>query len=190
MVNLGYVLRISSEQGMTLSAELSVQCSYCRGIVPTEEECLRCGAPLEGRINISVGNEAALQELIESSHQKLIESGTSAAETAFGVGCTLGFLVGGLLMVIIFFAITKIWTIFAVILFILTLVSFLVSSLLANRARQATARTTYEREVLPEINQFITQNSLSQDEFNYQAADLLPADSPLLFFNTPQGNQI
>ncbi len=160
-------------------------------MVPAEEvECLRCGAPLEGSTKITVVNEAALQKLIENSHQKLVASGTSAAETAFGVGCTLGLLVGGLLMVIIFFAISKTWTILAVILFILILISFLVSSLLANRARQATTRTSYEREVKPEIDQFITEYELSQDEFNHQAAEILPADSPLLLYSSPQGKQV
>ncbi len=176
---------------MTLSVDLSIQCSYCLRMVPAEElECPRCGAPLEISNKGTVDHEAALQELIENSHQKLIASGTSAAETAFGVGCTLGFLVGGLLMVIIFFAITKTWTILAVILLILTLVSFLVSSLLANRARQATTRTSYEREVKPEINQFITEYNLGADEFNDKAAELLPGDSPLLLFTSARRNQM
>jgi len=170
---------------------LSIQCSYCFGMVPAEEvECPRCGAPLDGSTQVSDSQEAALQEFIENSHQKLVDSGTSAAEVAFGVGCTLGFLVGGLLMVIIFFAITKTWTILAVILFILTLISFLVSSLLANRARQATTRTSYEREVKPEIDQFITEYELSQDEFNGQAAEILPADSPMLLYSSRQGKQV
>jgi ABC-type multidrug transport system fused ATPase/permease subunit len=160
-------------------------------MVPAEEvECPRCGAPLEDSPQISDSQEAALQELIENSHQKMIASGASAAELAFGVGCTLGFLVGGLLMVIIFFAITKTWTILAVILFILTLISFLVSSILANRARGATTRTSYEREVKPEIDQFITEYGLSQDEFNDQAAEILTADSPLLLYSSRQGKQV
>lgn len=160
-------------------------------MVPAEEvECLRCGAPLGDSTQISDSQEAVLQELIENSHQKLVASGTSAAEIAFGVGCTLGLLVGGLLMVIIFFAITKTWTILAVILFILILISFLVSSTLANRARQATTRTSYEREVKPEIDQFITEYGLSQDEFNDQAAEILPSDSPLLLYSSRQGKQV
>lgn len=176
---------------MTHSMILSVQCSYCFGMVPAEEvECLRCGAPLDDSTQISDSQEAVLQELIENSHQKLVASGTSAAEIAFGVGCTLGLLVGGLLMVIIFFAITKTWTILAVILFILILISFLVSSILANRARQATTRTSYEREVKPEIDQFITEYGLSQVEFNDQAAEILPADSPLLLYSSRQGKQV
>jgi ABC-type multidrug transport system fused ATPase/permease subunit len=160
-------------------------------MVPAEEvECPRCGAPLYDSTQISDSQEAALQEITENSHQKLVASGTSAAELAFGVGCTLGFLVGGLLMVIIFFAITKTWTILAVILFILTLISFLVSSILANRARQATTRTSYERELKPEIDQFITEYRLSQDEFNDQAAEILPADFPLLFYSSRQRKQV
>jgi ABC-type multidrug transport system fused ATPase/permease subunit len=170
---------------------LSIQCSYCFGMVPAEEaECPRCGAPLEDTTQIGESREATLQEFVENSHQKLVQSGTSAAELALGVGCTLGFLVGGLLMVIIFIAITKTWTILALILFILTLISFLVSSILANRARQATTRTSYEREVKPEIDQIIGEYGLSQDEFNDMATEILPLDSPFLLYLPRQGKQV
>lgn len=180
---------MSSEQEMSHTVDLTIQCSYCLGMVPAGEvECPRCGAPLEESAGIKDDPETDLQDLIENSHQKLVKSGTSAAEIAFGVGCTLGFLAGGLLMVIIFIAITKIWTILAVILFILTLASFLVSSILANRARQATTRTSYEREVKPEIDQFITEHDLNLDEFNEQAVEILPEDSPLLYYSLPPGN--
>lgn len=160
-------------------------------MVPAEEaECPRCGAPLEDTTQIGESREATLQEFVENSHQKLVQSGTSAAELALGVGCTLGFLVGGLLMVIIFIAITKTWTILALILFILTLISFLVSSILANRARQATTRTSYEREVKPEIDQIIGEYGLSQDEFNDMATEILPLDSPFLLYLPRQGKQV
>ena len=85
-------------------------------------------------------------------------------------------------MVIIFFAFTKTWTVLAVILFILTLISVLISSILATRAREATTRTTYEREVKPEIDHFITDYGLGKDEFNDQAAAILPPSSPVLLF--------
>lgn len=180
---------MASEQGMIYAVDLTVQCSYCLGMMPAGEAvCPRCGAPLEEITRIKDNSETDLQDLIEISNQRLVESGSSAAEIAFGVGCTLGFLVGGLIMVIIFFTITKTWTILAVILFILMLISFLISSVLANRARQATARTSYEREVNPEIEKYITEHGLSRDEFNDRAAGLLPEDSPLLSYLSPHGD--
>jgi ABC-type multidrug transport system fused ATPase/permease subunit len=170
-----------NNQDIIASMNLTIQCSYCRGMVPAgEEECPRCGAPLDESLPTSHSQEEALQEFIESSHRKLITAGTSAAELAFGVGCTLEVLATIALMVIIFFAFTKTWTILVVILFMLTLISILISSLLANRARTATTRKTYEREVKPDIDRIITRYGMSRDQFNERVKEILPSDSPLL----------
>lgn len=164
-----------------------IRCDYCLGMVPAGEvECLRCGAPLEPSIPEQDPTQMTLAEFVEARHQKLVDTGTSAAELAFGVGCTLGVLVAGMLMVLIFFAFTKTWTILVVILFILTLISFLVSSMLATRARSATTRRTYEREVIPEIEVFIASQGISYDEFIDQTSEILPASSPMLVFSASQ----
>lgn len=161
-----------------------IQCNYCRGMTPAlEGECLRCGAPLAGDQPEITLEDTTLDDFIIAAHQKLAEAGTSAAELAFGVGCTLAVLAAGLLMVIIFFVFTKTWTILAVILFILTLISFLISSSLANRAREATSRKTYQREVEPEIDQFITLHGISHAEFIERAAEILPSRSPVLIYS-------
>ena len=157
------------------------RCAYCRGLVPAEEfNCLRCGAPLQVVAAETDFQAMSFEDFVLACHQKITESGTSAAELAFGVGCTLAVLVGGMLMVLIFFLITKIWTVLVVILFILALISFLISTILATRAREATTRKTYERDIKPQVERFILIHSLSQDEFVEQAAEILPASSPLL----------
>lgn len=168
---------------MDQSISSTIQCSYCAGTVPAEEvECPRCGAPLGESTLISDFQELTVEEFIEEAHQQLVKSGTSAAELAFGVGCTLGALAGGLLMVIIFFAFTKTPTILAVIALIVVLISILVSALLASRAQKATSRSTYEREIEPEISGFIATHDINQEQFSNKAAELLPADSPLLVY--------
>ncbi len=173
-------------EGSTTS---TIQCSYCFGTVPAEAvECPRCGAPLAESTPISDIQELTVEEFIEGSHQKLVKSGTSAAEVAFSVGCTLGVLVGGLLMVVIFIAFTRTWTILAVIALIIVLISILVSSILSSRAQKATSRSTFEREVKPEVNVFIETHEISQEQFNDQAAEILPADSPLLVYIAGQEN--
>jgi hypothetical protein len=161
-----------------------IRCVYCRGMTPAwEGECVRCGAPLAGDQPEITLEDTALDDFIIAAHQKLAEAGTSAAELAFGVGCTLAVLVAGLLMVIIFIAFTRTWTILAVILFILTLFSFLVSSSLANRARDATTRKTYQREVEPDIDQFTTLLGISHADFIDRAVEILPARSPVLIYS-------
>jgi len=174
---------------MVQPIDSTIQCPYCAGAVPTHEvECPRCGAPLNESTPISDFQELTVEEFIEDAHQQLVNSGTSAAELAFGVGCTLEALVGGFLMVIIFFVFTKTWTILAVIALIVVLISILVSSVLASRAQKATSRSTFERDVKPEINVFIETHEINQEQFNNQAAEILPADSPLLFYIAEQEN--
>lgn len=162
------------------SPQSLTRCAYCRGMVPAEEfNCLRCGAPLPVVAAETDFQALPFADFVLTCHQKITESGTSAAELAFGVGCTLAVLVGGMLMVLIFFLITKIWTVLVVILFILALISFLISTILATRAREATTRKTYERDIKPEIERYILNHGLSQEEFAEQAAEILPASSPL-----------
>lgn len=170
----------------------TILCEYCFEMSPAAEaECPRCGAPLPLDMPVqeaaqSTPGEQVLEEQIEKSHQDLIQAGTSAAELAFGVGCTLGVLIGVVLLVIIFLAITRTWTILALIALILALISFLVSSYLSTRAREATTRATYERQVAPEIDHFISTQGISQSEFNETAAEILPGSSPLLLFLNSQ----
>lgn len=173
-----------SDQTTASQPEFTVQCAYCRGMVPADEvECPRCGAPLEDNSLVKGVEDETLEEFIERSHEKLIKAGTSGAELAFGVGCTLEVLAAGLIMLFIFFVFTKTWTILAVILFILTLISILISSILSIRAREAATRSTYEREVKPEIALFKETHGLSEDEFRVQAAEILPENSPVLQYS-------
>ena len=174
---------------MPAPVELTIQCAYCAGMVPGDEvECPRCGAPLEAKSLISGVEDETLEDFLERSHERLIKAGTSGAELAFGVGCTLEVIVVGFIMLIIFLAFTRTWTVLAVILFILTLISVLISSILAIRAREAATRSTYEREVKPEIEGFIKYQGLSEAEFRAQAAEILPEDSPILQYSSGRNN--
>lgn len=166
------------------TASNELHCEYCKGSFPQgEQECPRCGAPIHGNLVDPALLELSLDEFILALHQKLLEAGTSAAELAFGVGCTLGVLVGGVLMVLIFLIFTKTWTVLAVILLILTLFSFLVSTILATRAREATTRATYQREIIPQIDFYLSRYAISQEAFDNQVAEILPAKSPLRVYS-------
>lgn len=172
-----------------------IQCSYCREFIPAREpECPMCGAPLPDSLpdqtaagdEIRESHQISLKDLVEKSNQDLVKAGTRAAELAFGIGCTLGVVVAVILLASlalitsIFFSINNDWTVLAVVTLILALISFLVSSYLSTRARQATTRTFYEREIKPEIDQFLTANSIDRREFFERASEILPEDSPLL----------
>jgi hypothetical protein len=132
----------------------------------------------EGEIQL----EPALQALIDDSHQELIKTSTSASETAFGISCTLGLLASALLITVVFLAFTRAWTVLAVVVLIAGLISVIVSTMLASRARNATLQTTYERRIRLKIERFVNANNLTQEEIAGLAATHLPEDSPLLAF--------
>ena len=52
----------------------------------------------------------------------------------------------------------------------------------STRANAATTGSTFEREVKPEIENYITSHGISHEEFNTKAAEVLPGNSPLLSY--------
>jgi hypothetical protein len=168
---------------MNYPEDARLECAYCAVVSPASEvECPACGAPMQEGFPVREIPDNSMEELIENSNQTLVTSGNRSAELAFSVSCFLGILIGGILMVIIFIAFTRIWTILAVIALILGLISILVSSLLSSRANTATIGGTYEREVEPEIDRYLATHNISRVEFNRKAAEILPSNAPLLFY--------
>jgi len=166
---------------MTGSAEIAIiQCFNCGANAPgVDDFCPACGAPLISGVRTAQDQQEALKKVVEDSNLNLIKAGSSAAEYAFGIGCSLCTLLTLAVLLISYFSITKTWTILAVIALTAILISALVSALLAARAKTATTRTTYERVVKPEIDNFLKHNGLTQQEFDIQAMQAIAEDAPL-----------
>jgi len=166
---------------MTGSAETStIQCFNCgANALRVEDFCPACGAPLVSGARTAQDQQEALKELVEGSNLNLIKAGSGAAEYAFGIGCSLCTLLTLAVLLISYFFITKTWTILAVIALTAILISAMVSALLAARAKTATIRTTYERVVKPEIDNFLKHNGLTWQEFDAQAMQGIAEDAPL-----------
>lgn len=166
-----------------MTAPEPLQCPICGAPVQKRaNNCPACGSPLqlpEQQINEP---DYSARQVVEEMNGYLVKSATSAAELAFGVGCTLGTLVIVLLLVIVYFAITKIWTIVIVTGFLAVLISVIISALLATRAKNATVYKTYQRTTKPEIERFIRANGMSEDQFSELEASVLPAGAPLREF--------
>ena len=161
------------------------ECAYCSVVSPANEvECPACGAPLQAGFPISESPGNSLVELIENSNQTLVKSGNQAAELAFSISCFLGILIGVIFLGIIYIVFTRIWTIILVIALIFALISILVASLLSSRANAATIGGTYEREIKPEIDQYLATHNISKVEFNRKAGELLPSNAPLMSYLT------
>jgi hypothetical protein len=126
-----------------------------------------------------------LTELIENANQTLATAATRGAETAFGITCTLAVLLIALVLVVLFFAATRKWTILAVVAFVAGLAGVMLSAILATRARDATLSATYRRSVQPEIEAYLSTSGLTRPEFDALARRQLPEGAPLCQFLEP-----
>jgi hypothetical protein len=123
-----------------------------------------------------------MRQAVEDMNAYLIKSAVSAAELAFSVGCTLGAIGVLLLVVIVYFAITKTWTVVIITGLVASLVGVAISSVLATRAKNATIEKTYQRVSKPEIERFIRANGLTEEDFTNLATSVLPESAPLREF--------
>jgi len=178
-----------------MTAHASPQCPNCGAPVQKNAAtCPACGTPL-----ISIGREKedqaqSTRQVVEDLNAYLVKSAVSAAELAFSVGCTLGALVILVLVVIVYFASTKTWTVVIVTGLIALLVGVIVASMLALRAKNATIEKTYQRVTKPEIERFIRANGMSEKEFTDLATSVLPESAPLCEFwnreHQPEGSEV
>jgi len=166
---------------MTSSVETpTIQCSNCGANVSWEQDfCPACGAPLIPGARTAQDQQEVMRKLVEDANLNLLNASSSAAEYAFGIGCSLCTLLTLAVLLVSYFFITKTWTILAVIALTAILISAMVSALLGARAKAATIRTTYERVVEPEIEKFLKNQGLTRQEFDVQAIQWLAEDAPL-----------
>lgn len=162
-----------------------ITCQACGARCPANfAYCPACGEALEKSSTQGEVRPETLKGLLESSHETLVKAGSEAAEYAFGISCSLGLLGSAVLLALVFLAITRAWTSLAIIALIALLISLIVANFLALRSRQATYRTTYQRQIRAQIEQYIRENSLEQGEFQRLADVVLPPESPLHRFIT------
>lgn len=153
------------------------QCPICgANLTGQQSTCPACGAPLDYAQG-SFENE--LQELVERTNQKLVTTGTQAAESAFGLGCSLGTILGLIVIGLSFLILRTRWTLLAIITLGIVLVAAGAASILASRAKAAMISGTYRREVEPEIRQFMVDRNLQRSDFDRSADRILGPDDPL-----------
>jgi hypothetical protein len=120
-----------------------------------------------------------MRELVETSNQRLVSSGTHAAESAFGIGCSLGGMATMALLLVVFVIGGRDWTLLAIVALVAILIAAGTSAWLANKAKSATIQTTYEREVGPQIERFVRANRLTGLEFGTFADQIVAENAPL-----------
>jgi type IV secretory pathway TrbD component len=162
------------------------KCPNCGASLPEQAAfCPTCGTHLTYPEQPEFSEGEGLHQLVKIANQTLLKSGASAAEYAFGAGCSLAMiLIVGLLLVLFLFGIRE-WTTLAVVSLIAILVATLVAAFLARHARNATIETVYLKTIQPEIESYLREHQLTRQEFDDQAADLVASGEPLSRYLSP-----
>jgi hypothetical protein len=165
---------------MSLNSQFEkVQCPNCGANVrASSASCPACGAPLSVAASVSDQREKMLA-LINTANQNLVKAGTGAAESAFGLGCSLGTIAGLLILAIVFLLGVRNWILLAILAMGTALVAAGISAIISSRAKSATIGATYDRDVKPEIEGYMRSNGITRQEFDALAYAVLDKDAPL-----------
>lgn len=140
--------------------------------------CPACGAPVSSIDPEAIRKEKTVQALT-AANQSLVQAGTGAAESAFGLGCSLGAILGLVLLIVVFFLGNRNWIVLGIAAIGISLVAAGAAAWISLRAKTATIKTTYYRQVENEIEKFMKSNHYTQQEFEALANEVLDQNAPL-----------
>lgn len=112
-------------------------------------------------------------------NEKLFSAGAGNAELAFGLGCVIGIIPLGILVLLLFILGMRGWAAFGIVLLIGVLLITAVSTYLASRARTGAIRGAFDREVEPAILDYLGMHEIKRHEFQQIMDRILPQDAPL-----------
>lgn len=122
-----------------------------------------------------------LDELLEKAEQQLDEAGKINATHAFNLGCMIGLIPAGII-IIIALIVTRSW-LAAVLITILMVVALIgLANLLALIARTNAIERTYNQEVGPAIKHDLQEANITETAFNEYAWQHVPPTSSLYGF--------
>ncbi len=157
-----------------------VQCRNCGAEVHAEAAvCPACGAPLAMAVSSAEADEESLREMLDSANASLLEAGAKAAESAFNLGCSLGFMVSFLLLALVFLLGVRNWIVLAIIGFGGILFTLVGASVVSGKAKRANIEGAYQRRVRRLIDQQLYNHGLTRQDFETFAHHTLSGDAPL-----------
>jgi uncharacterized protein (DUF983 family) len=163
-------------------------CPSCGAALYTDfAYCPSCGEEISNHDESAASLEdQGLSEFIQSLNQHLSEAGSGAAESAFGLGCYIGFIPIAILVFILFLLGLRNWIVLALVGLVSVLVTTGIATLLSRRARAINVNTTYQREVEPQIETYVEKRSITRVEFDAVSQQVLTTNAPLLEFISSQ----
>lgn len=156
-------------------------CPSCgASLKPEHTVCPACGAPFS---QVSAGRQQIeLRELIENANQNLIRAGSEAAESAFGIGCSLGILLSVMIWLVAFALGIRNWIVLFLLALGIVLTGVGLSIVFSLRARAAAVARVFYTSALPQIEQYLQAHRLSSTELKTLAEQVLTPNAPLWTF--------
>jgi len=111
--------------------------------------------------------------------ERLKSAGTSHAEQAFGIGCSISLIPLGLLLLVSFLLGARNGISLGLVAIIGVLIAIALASWVANRARLGAIQGTFQRSILPEINGYMQSHGMGMNEFHAAVVELMPEGAPL-----------
>jgi hypothetical protein len=125
-----------------------------------------------------------LEELTGSCNERLEKAGAQGAEQSFGLGCALGGLplVGGVLMLYVLGIFSFILAFITFVMGALVLLG--ITALISFGAKKRSIAEIYRQEVGPEIQAYMSNHHIQQEQLNQFVYDTLPVGAPLRIFHS------
>jgi hypothetical protein len=131
--------------------------------------------------NIDPEKTGSIDLLLQTSEQKLNEAGQNSATQAFNLGCTVGIIPAGIIILITYIA-TRAWlaVLITTILMLLALIGL--ANLAAFFARSKSIERVYKIEVASELARNLAELKISEQDFDQYAWQTLPETAYLRQF--------
>jgi hypothetical protein len=124
-----------------------------------------------------------LEALTNSCNERLEKAGAQGAEQSFGLGCALGGLplVGGVLMLYVLGVFSFILAFITFVMGALVLLG--ITALISFSAKKRSIAEIYRTEIGPEIQAYLNNHHIEEEQLNQFVDDTLPVGAPLRIFH-------
>lgn len=133
-------------------------------------------------MQISSLTETEQQELaafIEESNKRLEDETMENANRAFNLGCMIGLVPAGLVVLLSFYLTKGSWIPVGITAVLMFIALMLFTNFAAYTARNRTMERVYEEQIAPTIEPKLSEFKIEEEEFSQIADDVLPAGAML-----------
>jgi hypothetical protein len=138
----------------------------------------------DGSALIPDDQQSGLVELTGFCNERLEKAGAQAAEQSFGLGCAVGGLplVGAVLVLYVLGILSFILAFIAFAMGVLVLLG--ITALISLSAKKRSMAEIYRKDVGPQIQAYLSDHQIQEEQLNLFVVRTLPVDAPLRIFHS------